>query len=178
MSFCQNCGYKHDDDAKFCVNCGSPVKRIQPQNSQYFTPPNQQYYFTPQYQQLQQGYPQPVQREEVRGVYGLGKAIAGVILSFFALIFALSAFSLILPPSYSKPLLVFIFLILATPFSILSIVFGAQSIRNFKYAKNNLDRVPVPTLILGIHSLVVGIASAIFPLSYFGLLFFLFLILI
>ena len=177
MPFCSNCGKLHTNDAKYCPNCGNSLNQ-QPSTQQFNAQPQ---YYTPQYSQHNYHQtPTLLSQNEVKGVYGLGKAIAATIISFFALI--LSIVSLIVESSsehyvsyytsynytygyrvdYDTLLLGFILCLLATSMSILSIVFGANSIRNFKYAKSNLDRVPVPTLIMGIHSLVMGIISAIY----------------
>lgn len=177
MPFCTKCGTEHSDEAKFCSNCGNCVKP-QPTNQQYFEQqpfqqPCQQPYYMMKPQQFNQ-QPTLLKEKEVNGVYGLGLAIAGTILSFFAFIFAICSLSLLFY-IYDSNLYDTVFtgeaialnILFAMPLTILSIIFGGNSIKNFKYAKAKLDRVPVPTLVMGIHSLVMGIMSALFTLSFF-----------
>ena len=164
MPFCSNCGKEHSSDAKFCTNCGRPIIS---HNSN-----NQQYHYSEQYHANHQ--PTPLGQEQVSGVYGLGKAIAGAILGTIAItvaIIALMCLSSAEIVTYDAPhvgidygftVASIIFSLISTALSILTIVFSSTSIRNFNYAKENLKRYPIPTLIIGIHFLIVGISSCLF----------------
>ena len=65
VMFCDNCGAKLPENAKFCTSCGTPITPIQPQDYQaqpqdYQAQP-QDYQAQPQDYQPQQQYYQPEQ---------------------------------------------------------------------------------------------------------------------
>ena len=167
MPFCSNCGKEHSSDAKFCTNCGSPIFLHNSDNQQCLY--SEQYYANQQSTLLGQ--------KQVSGMYGLGKAIIGAILSMFALIFTV-LFSVTRDNPSSPFLPIFCYSIIAITFSIMSIIFGTKSINSFKYAKNNLANVPAPTLILGIHSLIVGIVGCLYNSLFITSMLFLMLLFI
>ena len=176
MPFCSNCGKEHSNDAKFCTSCGKALTKQAPnqQQYQYFQP---QHFANPQQTFTQQ--PSLLNQEEVTVTYGLGKAIAGGVLATVGIILALCALILSVSSQYYNyytgyyeidvgcVAAAIVLSIAATPLSILSVIFSGTSIRNFNYAKENYHKYPVPTLVLGINFLVVGILSCFFSFSAF-----------
>ena len=69
--FCGKCGTPNDDNNTTCVNCGAPMQRVQPQQTEFEQPvqaQNQQYgYAQPQYgyAQPQYGYAHPQQADKI-----------------------------------------------------------------------------------------------------------------
>lgn len=179
MAFCNKCGAQLLDDAVFCTNCGSSVA-AQPQPQ--YQAPQQQYAPQPQYQPQYQTQYQAPQPQQSTGVYGLGKSIASAIIGFFALVFAIVSTEMVALAelyyysynysySYAEECAIMgvVFAIFAIPLCILSIIFGAKSINNYKYAKRQLGTNPIATLIIGISGLSMGAIGAICTLvGFFG----------
>ena len=55
-------------------------------------------------------------------------------------------------------------IVMSLPLVIISLIFGIQSINNFKYCKNRNFPKPIPTLILGISGVVFSALSFFFIL--------------
>ena len=163
MAYCPNCGSYVVDGSRFCNSCGS----AQPQQQS-----------APSY-----SYSQPVgaSLQQKPGVYGLGVAIASAILGYFGIVFAAVAelFSIAALDSYiyhygyytsyysydgELVTLALVFGIIGLMLTVPSVILGARSIGNYKYAKRELGRNPLGTLIVGINGLAMGALGVIFAI--------------
>ncbi len=105
-------------------------------------------------------------------MFGFGKALTSTILSVFGYIFSLSGYIGALAVltvnnmgDVDEGIAVAITLIvMSLPLVIISLIFGIQSINNFKYCKNRNFPKPIPTLILGISGVVFSALSFFFIL--------------
>jgi hypothetical protein len=163
MAYCPNCGTYVTDGVMFCHVCNTAM----PQRT-----PTYGYGTTAGFNTFPQ---------QKQGVFGLGGSIASAILGYFAFIFALVSELLALEAinsytyhygyyysyySYDEDLAIVAMImgIFAIGMSIPAIILGAKSIGKYKYAKRNLGRNPIGTLIVGINGLAMGALGAIFAL--------------
>ena len=150
MAYCPNCGGYVVEGSRFCNSCGS----AQPQQQS-----------APSY-----SYSQPVgaSLQQKPGVYGLGVAIASAILGYFGIVFAavaeLMSLAALQIHDDEAAAVSFILGIFALALIIPAIVAGARSIGNYKYAKRELGRNPLGTLIVGINGLAMGVFGVIFAI--------------
>lgn len=155
--YCRKCGKKIDYDAEMCVECQ--------ENEELFvsveeTPvqPAQQPTYT-----YAQPAAAPAPQDNGSRKYGLALGIAGAIVSEFAVVFA---YLMIVLGLASGGMATAIFLPFALGTSIFSLVAGIKSINRYKACSNAGKVRPIPTLILGIISLVGAIAA--FLLIFIG----------
>jgi len=181
MAFCTECGAQLGEGAAFCSNCGAKQGNQQQAQPQYA--PQPQYVPQPQYTYA----PQPA-KQASSGVYGLGKAIASAILGVLSFMFAVVGLGFVLQAEemsnyrhyngnyyyYTKEDIGTMALggyvggTFAIVLFIISVIFGAISIKNFAYAKRELGTNPIATLILGIVGLAASALGLIFAFSAFS----------
>lgn len=105
-------------------------------------------------------------------MFGFGKALTSTILSVFGYLFSLMGYIFALAVLTvngvgnveGTPDAAVVLIIMSLPLIIIGLIFGIQSINNFKYCKNRNYPKPIPTLILGISGVVFSALSLIFIL--------------
>ena len=155
--YCKKCGKFIGTDAEVCDECKQKESvNASTQQAQY----QQAQYQQPQYQQ-------PLYKTQNNdSAINLGKAIAGVILSFIGFIFGLTVLE-----GYSDTALVIGGLLLGLAPCIIGLVFGIKSISNFKETSYIKSGKRIPTLIMGIASTAqAGLGLLFFFLALIGAL--------
>ena len=165
IMYCKNCGRFIGTDADLCIDGKSKNEQINVNTQNQFTNPyqnpyqntNQNTYQNPYqipyqntYQNTSQNtvYTQKPSAVQDTSVINLGKAIAAMVLSSVGMIFIYAGvFSF-------DPAAAIICLILGLVPSILGLIFGIQSISNFKQTSAIKSGKRIPVLILGIASVV------------------------
>lgn len=143
--YCNNCGREIRENELFCPACGkenSPLDvfeiKAEPIHEVTYT-----------------------EEEKSRDRRcGLGKAITGAALALVSFFVSYIGFvvSAVMSITYEVSPAGIIFCLGGLAISIISIVFGAKSIGTFKRLSNEGRAKPIATLIIGIESLVSGIA--------------------
>ena len=141
--YCRNCGKFIGTDAEICDECAkkemlnnenAPVQLVKPNANR--------------------GYYQPSSSSQDGPVINLGKAIASSILATVGFIFIYAALFAVIVPGAA-----FVCMIIGLVPSILGLVFGVQSISNFKQTSYLGGGKRIPVLILGISSVVEAAIS-------------------
>ena len=166
--YCSNCGKFIDYDAKLCKECEAELVK---QTKSTDTTADQD---VPPYQgdmppygtevppygfYGQQGYYQPqmdpysysTEPDPTNRMYGFGKALTSTILSFFGFLFAYISVVL----GAFEPEAGVVILLISLPCTVISFIFGLQSINTFRARKATCAK-PIATLVLGIE----GISTA------------------
>ena len=161
--YCSKCG-KEIESGYICNECAmaesgyAPQQPQQPQQPQpevvYQTVYTQPVYAQPAYSEPVNTMPEPKNR-----MYGFGKALTSVILSFVDFIFAYIGiiFSAVLPESGLA------LTIVALPLIIIPMVLGTKSIKLFNARKATCVK-PIATLACGIAGLSMAAISAFMAL--------------
>ena len=178
--YCSKCGKWINYEADTCNECKAAAAG---QAAPTYVPQQQapNYQQAPVYQQAPNGfYQQPLMNnyaepDPTNRTYGIGKAIVSLIFGIFATIFAMVSW-MFTPGIFSyrgEEELVLAFALIALPFAVIGIIFGALSIACFKRRKATCAK-NIPTLILGI----VGLSEAAYGALFIVLSFFMFLLMI
>ncbi len=111
--------------------------------------------------------------EQSNVMLGFGKALASLILAFIALFICISSleFSAIVATDWDADLLFpILFFLFAFAISIVSLCMGISSISTFRHTHSKNGR-PVPSLVLGINSVVLFAFNALILLLNLFVLF-------
>lgn len=142
--YCSKCGKQIDYHAMVCNECKAAEAGY---TGGYYTAPTD----TPV---------TPVAPVQSTRMVGFGKALAGAILGFIGMYFAVFAITF----AVLSPVAGVVLNIIALALGILSLVFGVQSIKTFKVLKNGPGGSPIATLVLGIVSTVFAGFTLLFAL--------------
>lgn len=161
--YCRKCGKWIEGDAEMCADCQQnedlfKVEREEPvqptgQNAQY------EYFFNgAQEQPAQQPWQQPVQPQDKGSrMTGFGLALAGTIVSEFAILFSYLFMGLVVAGGMGG----FVMFPFAVGTAIFTLISGIKSLNTSKACVQAGKVKPIPTFILGIIN-VVGAGLSFF----------------
>lgn len=150
--YCTKCGKWIDYEATVCNECraAEEVASAAAENREAEPRPDVSDMFTPA----------PFEIDPKNRMFGFGKALTSAILGFFGFLFSYIA----LVAGIIEPGAGIVLFILGLPPTIISIIFGIQSIKAFKKRSANGCAKPIATLVLGIHGVALGATAAFFLL--------------
>lgn len=136
--YCRKCGKEINYDAEMCVECQ--------ENEELFRVEGEE---TPQPPVFE--YAMPVQQDKGSRMEGFGLALAGAIVSEFAIVFAYLLLVLMLASGGMGGV---VMLPLSAGTSVFSLVAGIKSVKKSKECVNAGKVKPLPAFIMGIVSIV------------------------
>ena len=159
MGYCTRCGRQISYESPICAECVGAAKNSSQQNA---ATPIKASPYVQSFPQLSYQNAQPIinlrdDRSYMSKMIGFGRALTGVILAFFSFLIMLS----IMVGHNDEEVIMWIFL--ALPAQIISLIFGIQSIKvysNYQLAK------PLPALVLGICATVLSSFSMTMVISF------------
>ncbi len=175
--YCRKCGKWIDGDAEICFDCQQNEELFKVENEepaqpmgqntqqQYYNPSAQQQDWQQPYQQSgwqqpyqQQGWQQPPQpQNKGNRMEGFGLALAGAIVSEFAIVFSYLFMVLVLAGGMGG----FVMFPFAVGTAIFTLISGIKSLKTSKACVNAGKVKPIATFILGIIN-VVGAGLSFF----------------